>query len=245
MSLILSYTKSLETSTSIRITDSTGTYDSENNVGGYGGDDNPERVDLNLGLVVVYKASDGNKGLTVTRALPSSSTVNTVTAWDITLTNSGYHRFGIFTAPTYDELAVYSQYDIIYEPNSDQFYYYGNVEDSLASGFSTANGWILLTDADILEKSTQTAEDDGYNFTVTNDFLTYSIKACFAVKSDKYFAAESCTNCVEDLLKENFKIFSYRVLAEATAAAQNYVKAQLIIEKTEDLCGSSSSTCGC
>jgi hypothetical protein len=243
LALILSYTKSLETSTSIRITDATGTYDADDQPGGYGSP-NEERSAVNLGLVVVYKSSDGNVGLTVTRALPGSATTLNVTAWDVTLTNSGYHRFGMFTAPEYNELSTYSQYDIVYEPNSDQFYYYGNSEDSLASGFSTSNGWILLTDADILEKSTQTAEDDGYNFSVTNDFLTLAIKSCFAVKAGDYVEGENCQDCLEGALKDNLKILMYRVYSEALSGAGNYKKGQVIIEKTEELC-SSSSSCGC
>lgn len=244
MALVLKTLKTSESSTELVLTDDTGDYSSEN-LGGYG-DPNPERSTLNLGVTVTRKTSDGNVSLVVTRSSPSSSTVNNVTAWTVTLDGGGYHRIGIFTAPTYDELALYSQYDIVYEPASDKFYYYSNVEDSLAGAFAIVNGWLELTDTDILEKTTQTVEDDGVNKTITNDFLTYGAKACFAVKSEDYFSAESCSKCLDAEIKENFRILTYRILAEATAAIGNYVKAQIILEKIEELCDSStSSSCSC
>ncbi len=245
MALSLKYTKTLESSTSLTITDGTGAYSSPENLGGYGVP-NSERDSVNLGLIATLKSSDGNVNLKVTRTAPGSASPTTVTEWKVELQGGGYHRIAIFTAPTYDNLAIYSQYDVVYDPDSDKFYYYSNTEDSVASAFSTDNGWKELVDVDILEKSTQDVETDSLNKTIINDFLTYGLKACFAVKSEDYYKQANCKHCIDDILKENFKILSYRILSEATSAAGNYVEGQIILEKAEELCsGSNKHSCNC
>jgi hypothetical protein len=243
LALVLKYSKLSESSTQLVLPDDTGNYSAEN-LGGYGSP-NPVRNTLNLGVIAALKSSDGNVPLAVERSSPSSATVLNVTEWTIALQGGGYHKIGMFTAPSYDELAIYSQYDIVYVLNADKFYYYSNTESSLAGAFDVINGWLELNDPDILERTTQTAEEDGVNVTIVNDFLTYGLKVCFGIKSEDYVEAAHCKDCLTGALKENFKILMYRVYSESLAAAGNYTKGQIVLEKAEEFCGESNSSCGC
>lgn len=243
MALVLKYKKTSESSTQLVLTNDTGNYSTEN-LGGFG-TPNPARNTLNLGVIATLKSVDGNISLVVARTSPSSSTVLNVTEWTVTLQGGGYHKIAMFTAPSYDDLAIYSQYDIVYNLDADKFYYYTNTESSLAGAFNTANGWAELTDVDILEKCTQTVEEDDVNATIVNDFLTYNLKVCFGIKSEEYVEEAHCKNCLTGALKENLKTLMYRVYSESLAAAGNYKKGQIVLEKAEEFCGESNNSCGC
>lgn len=240
MALVLKYEVDTETATQAVIEDTTGTYGAEN-LGGFSAP-NPDRGSSYMGLCVTYKKSDEDVPLTVEITTPTSGTPLTVSKWTVTLEGAGYHKISQFIAPLYDTGIAYNQYDIIYDTTSELFYYWGEVTVSVAGAFLVSNGWIELVDAEIVDLSTQDS-DDGFYKNIDNQFFTVSIDVAFTEASLEFTKADKCDATNKCLL--GFKIFSYKVSAQALSATGNYIRGQEIIEAVENIISSSSTDCSC
>jgi hypothetical protein len=225
------------------VTDATGAYNASTNTGGYG-TPNLARADANVLLLATHKKSSGNQALDVDITTPNGADPSNVTGWRVNLEGDGYIKYALISAPDYNIAIVYNRYDIIFNTSDGYFYYYDNSVASTPGTFSTSNGWKLLTDADIVDKSTQDS-DDGFYKVVVSDFVNVNSRLCISKRAVDYVKNDECEDCIEEALKDSFKIQTYLSAAESLASVGNYIKAQVIAEKISELCGTGSTSCGC
>jgi hypothetical protein len=241
MALVLALTKGVETATSVIISDSTGDYNVSTNPSGWG-IPNIVRGDSNLGLVATYKKSDEDVPLVVTILTPTSGTPLNVTSWSIALEGAGWVKLTQFVAPDYDEALAYEQYSVIWDTTTELFYYWGEEADSTPGAFLISNGWVELTDAQIVDLSPQ-VEADGFYINSDNQFFTVSIDVGMVQNSIDFTKAAKCDATNKCLLA--FKIFTYKIAGQSLSAAGDYITGQTIIEADENIIESSDSSCNC
>lgn len=241
MALVLAQTKGVETATDVIINEATGDYDATTNPGGWGAP-NVLRSASNVGLVATYKKSDEDIPLVVTILTPTSGTPLTVTSWNVALQGAGWVKLTQFVGPDYDEALAYEQYSIIWDPTTELFYYWGESTDSTPGPLVIADGWIELTDAQIVDLSPQDASD-GFYINSTNQFFTESIDVGMVQNAIEFTKAAKCD--ATDKCNLAFKIFTYKIAAQSLSSVGDYITGQIIIEADENIIESSDSSCNC
>lgn len=219
--------------------DKTGSYDINNNAGGYG---SPNETRANLGLIgfLFYKGSDGDVSETLT---PDDTDPGVVASWTHAHGTDGWYQFYLFGLLDWAGGTTYNANDIIFW-NTDDKFYKANAGDLPAAGESPATDpdkWIEATTFAEFEAAVITSSQADTYVDIYNWLEDSLVDDCVA---DKLLAA----NCDFDCTCGNMGQYEKFRLKHETAIIffedQNYTDAQLQMEDLNDQCVNSSG-CGC
>lgn len=184
-------TSTTVTCTPFTITDQTGLYDVNSNLGGYGGI-NPARADLALYMIgYKYRESTDDENIT---ALINNSDPNNVEYWEIPNSEDGYYYFNVLAVNVWDAAISYAVGDLVFY----QQVFYKALAINLNSAPSDINtDWEEVADMEDETENTSLVNNTRYDMV-----FTCRIEACYGkIVHDSEAICAGCTDCTGQSLQ--------------------------------------------
>jgi hypothetical protein len=220
----------------ITVTDGTGTYDVNDNPGGYGAP-NTERANLGLYLFGYEYNPDGDDSLlTVDNTNPTG-----VTGWNIDVSGDGYVYFILLAVPVWDAGTTYAIGDIV--EASGVFYRSltaGNLNNAPAGDLTN---WEVLTDATLIANYTSAANITAELQTRDDDVIVCNSEKGFAQEVSKAAAGTCCSSCQTANRWERMNVLLQAAYVQL--ARNQFTKAHTLVKQIErEIVDAKCASCG-
>ena len=206
------------------ITDQTGTYEVDNNPGGYG-TPNEERVDVALYLCG-YKYVKGADDTNITSVINNTDPAN-VTDWTVANSEDGYYYFKLLIANIWDVTVQYEPGDIVFY---SQVWYKALTTHTGSAPSDINTNWEIISDMCDEEDNTSLVSSTTYDMN-----FTCRVETCYAnVIEDSKAICITCPDCDNSAIKLYIKL---DVLFQAMWIAMSRLNWQIADEITKTIIG--------
>jgi hypothetical protein len=233
--LVISKDSISQDGSTVKVVDSTGDYDVNDNPGGYG-TPNPDRTDLALFIRSFSKrVSEDDIQLEVSTYDPE-----TADEWDITLSKDGWQQVIVYGLRLYSTSLNLSIGELVYNTATEEIF---KILTKSGSGPYTYTYEVVT-----IEEVEETGVTVAYEGTL-NTLIVPGLDKCLSSANSKYFSELEVNTkskpCEDNNFNQYLKIDAYLKAIAYDFAAGNYTASQEMVEQVEKLCSCFIENCSC
>lgn len=218
----------------LTVEDATGNYDNPDNLGGYGAP-NETRANLRLKLLVSLKKEEGNELITVPDVAE-----DTVTEWDVTISEDGNYELLLFGCLVYAGGTTYEEDYITYDPTQDEFY--KSIQNSNTGNAVTDTDWWEVAD----DPDDYTAAIDSGQPDVYIDIENFVELCNSIVCRNRLILNQTKCSCDDACIIKDYEKARYLIEAAQIHDAQGTeALAQPIVARLNEICADTEGCTTC